>query len=183
MKISQYYAFAVIDIVAPWNRPQERRCMPGLQGPQPSFMSKIPICECFKDLSINIRRQSSSTGLLRTFGERKSLGQFPWTMNHLKQAVFAPQAANQVVRSRKALRPRSLTATSSPPSPSSRSSTVLVGRSPWLPLTTRETTRETMLETMLETTRQTTQETTRETTRRQLQVKCYRSTHLQRVQL
>ena len=50
VKISQYYAFAVFDIVAPWNRPQERRCMPGLQGPQPSFMSKIPICECFKDV-------------------------------------------------------------------------------------------------------------------------------------
>ena len=35
MKISQYYAFAVIEIVAPWNRPQERRRMSGLQGPQP----------------------------------------------------------------------------------------------------------------------------------------------------
>ena len=67
VKISQYYAFAVFDIVAPWNRPQERRCMPGLQGPQPSFMSKIPICECFKELSINIRRQRSNTGLLRNF--------------------------------------------------------------------------------------------------------------------
>ena len=90
MKISQYYAFAVIDIVAPWNRPQERRCMPGLQGPQPSFMSKIPICECFKELSINIRRQRSNTGLLRTFGERKSLGKFPWTMKHKRLAFRMP---------------------------------------------------------------------------------------------
>ena len=32
-----------ISIGAPWNRPQERRCMSGLQGPQPSSMSKIPI--------------------------------------------------------------------------------------------------------------------------------------------
>ena len=47
-----------------------------------------------------------------------------------------------------------------------------MGRSPWLPLTTLET----MLETTLETS-ETTLETTRETTRRQLQVKCYRSTH------
>ena len=65
MKISQYYVFAVCDNVAPWNRHQERRRMPGLQGPQPSFLSKIPICECFKELSINIRRQRSNTGLLR----------------------------------------------------------------------------------------------------------------------
>jgi len=43
MKISQYYVFAVCDNVAPWNRHQERRRMPGLLGPQPSFLSKIPI--------------------------------------------------------------------------------------------------------------------------------------------
>ena len=158
--------FAVCDNVAPWNRPQERRCMPGLQGPQPSFLSEIPICECFKDLSINIRRQSSSTGLLRTFGERKSLGQFPWTKKHLKQAVFAlTSSAIKVVRSRKALRPRSLLQ----PLPHLRhhqdcqlySWRLLVGRSPWLPL-------ETTLDTS---------DTTQETTRRQLQVKCYRSKH------
>ena len=80
MKISQYFAFAVCDNVAPWNRHQERRRMPGLQGPQPSFLSKIPILWMLQRPSINIKKTIVS--FIATFGERKSLGEFPWTMKH-----------------------------------------------------------------------------------------------------
>jgi len=165
-KISQYYVFAVCDNVAPWNRHQERRRMPGLQGPQPSFLSKIPICECFKELSINIRRQRSSTGLLSDFWGTQIFGTVSLDNETFEADTVCPSSsASKVMRSRKALRLRSLLQ----PLPNLRhhqdcqlySWRLLVGRSPWLPL-------ETTLDTS---------DTTQETTRRQLQVKCYRSKH------
>ena len=127
---------------------------------------------CPRSQSVNAskivnKRQEDVLGLVyQLLGNANPWESFTWTMKHLKQAVFAlTSSAIKVVRSRKALRPRSLLQ----PLPHLRhhqdcqlySWRLLVGRSPWLPL-------ETTLDTS---------DTTQETTRRQLQVKCYRSTH------
>ena len=76
-KISQYFAFAVFDIVAPWNRPQERRRMPGLQGPQPSSCPRSQSVNASKTFNKHREdRWCPVVSFIATFGERKSLGKF-----------------------------------------------------------------------------------------------------------
>ena len=78
--------FAVCDNVAPWNRHQERRSMSGLQGPQPSLLSKIPYLWMLQWLWINVKK-TNVVSFIATFGERKSLGKF-----HLDNETEGPHS-------------------------------------------------------------------------------------------
>ena len=81
-KISMSCTFCSFWNVALWNRHQERRCMPGLQRPQPSFLSKYPDLWMLQSPQINIMkiRFDWSQVYSETFGEREqgtvSLGQW-----------------------------------------------------------------------------------------------------------
>ena len=92
-KISTSCAICSIGIVAPWNRPQERRRMPGLQGPN-QFMSKVPILWTLQWTAINIKK---TNGLRKccfiycNYWDAQILGKVTWAMkqfDHSEHVIF-----------------------------------------------------------------------------------------------